>query len=79
MIKTVIVLLNFAFKCRLVNETRAIALVQTGTQANQLASAIDRTGNITNFTENRASKSFFFSQGSKETCSLRERVLLKKS
>ena len=70
MIKIIIVLLNFAFKCRLVNETRAIALVQTGTQANQLASAIDRAGNITNFTENRASKSFFFSQDLKATCSL---------
>ena len=45
---------------RLVNETRAIALVQAGTQANQFASAIDRADNITNFTENRAGKSFFF-------------------
>ena len=60
MIKTIIVLLNFAFKCRLVNETRAIALVQAGTQADQLASAIDRVGNIINFTKNRARKSFFF-------------------
>ena len=70
MTKTIIILLNLAFKCRLVNETRAVALVQAGTQANQLASAIDRTDNITNFTENQASKSFFFSQDSKETCSL---------
>ena len=68
MIKLIIVLLNFAFKCRLVSETRVIELVQAGTQANQLASAIDHIGNITNFTENRASKSFFFSQDSKETC-----------
>ena len=45
--------------CRLVNETRAIALVEVGTQANQFASAIDRVSNIT-FTENRAGKSFFF-------------------
>ena len=45
--------------CRLVNETRAIALVEAGTQANQFASAIDRVSNIT-FTENRAGKSFFF-------------------
>ena len=60
MIKTNIVLLNFVFKCRLVNETRAIALVQTRMQANQLASAIDHAGNVTNFPENRASKSSFF-------------------
>ena len=66
MIKT-IVLLNFAFKCRsaltlLVNETQAIVLVQAGTQANQIASAIDCAGNITNFTENfaLAKVSFFF-------------------
>ena len=45
--------------CRLVNETRAIALVEASTQANQFASAIDRVSNIT-FTENRAGKSFFF-------------------
>ena len=70
MIKTIIVLLNFAFKCRLVNETRAIALVQAGTQADQLASAIDRVGNIINFTKNHARKSFFFSQDLKETFSL---------
>ena len=44
----------------LVNETRALALVQEGTQTNQFTSAIDRTGNITKFTENRAEKSFFF-------------------
>ena len=43
--------------------------MQADTQANQSASAIDRTGHITNFTENRASNSFF-SQDSKETCSL---------
>ena len=73
MIKT-IVLLNFAFKCRsaltlLVNETQAIVLVQAGTQANQIASAIDCAGNI-NFTENCSSKSFLLFQDSKETCSL---------
>ena len=68
MIKTIIVLMNFAFKCRLVNETLTIALVQASKQANELASAIDRVGNI-NLTENCASKSFF-SQNSKETCSL---------
>ena len=51
MIKTIIVLLNFTFKCRLVNEKSAIGM-QASTQANQLASAIDRAGNITNFTEN---------------------------
>ena len=69
MIKTVIVFLNSALKCRLVSKTCAIALAQAGMQANQLVSAIDRAGNITNFTENRASKSFFFSLDSKETCS----------
>ena len=70
MIKLIIVLLNFAFKCRLVNETRAIAIVQASTETNQLTSAIDRAGSTTNFTENCASKSFFFSRNSKETCSL---------
>ena len=70
MIKLIIVLSNFTFKCRLVNETHAIALVQAGSQANQLASAIDRIGSMTNFTKNHASKSFFFSQDSKETCPL---------
>ena len=65
MIKTIIVLLNFAFKCRLFNEARAIALVQTGTQATQLTTAINRAGNITNFTKNRASKSFFFAKTQK--------------
>ena len=60
MIKTIIILLNFSFKCRLVNETRAIVLVQTGTQANRLNSVIDHAGNKTNFTENRSSKSSFF-------------------
>ena len=55
MIKTIIVLLNFAFKCRLVNETCAIALVQVGMQANQLASVIDGAGNKTNFIKIRAS------------------------
>ena len=53
---------------RLVNETRAITLVQAGTPANQFASAIDRAGNITNFTESCAGKSFSFSEDSKETC-----------
>ena len=67
MIKLIIVLLNFVFKCRLVNETHAIALV---THTNQLVSAIDRPGSINNFTKTRASKRFFFSQDSKETCSL---------
>ena len=70
MIKIIIVLLNFAFKCRLVNETRAIALVQAGTQANQLASVIDRAGNITNFTKNRTSKSFFFFLKTQKRCVL---------
>ena len=41
---------------------------QAGTQADQFVSTIDRTGNITNFAENCAGKSFFFSEDSKETC-----------
>ena len=53
----IIVVLTFAFKCRLVNE---ITLMQPGMQANQLASTINCAGNITNFTENHASKGFFF-------------------
>ena len=53
---------------KLVSETCAIALVQADTQVNQFASGIDRAGNITNFTENRAGK--VFSQDSKETYSL---------
>ena len=61
MIKTIIVLFNFVFKCSFVNETRAIAIVRAGMQANQLVRASDRAGNITNFTENGASKSFFLS------------------
>ena len=44
---------------RLVNETRATALVQAATEANQCASAIDRVDNITNCTETRAGESFF--------------------
>ena len=54
-IKRIIIIMNFAFKCRLVNETCMIELVYTDMQANQLASASDRTSNITNFTENHAS------------------------
>ena len=53
---------------RLVNETHAIALVQAGTQANHFASGIDCAGRITNFIENCAGKSFFFSEDSKESC-----------
>ena len=60
MIKLITILLNFALKCRLVNETHAIALVQADPQTNQLASAINRAGSRANFTENHASKSFFF-------------------
>ena len=56
--------------CRLVSETCAIVLVQAGTQVNQFAGAIDPAGNITNFSENCAGKSFFFSQDSKKSCSL---------
>ena len=52
-------------------ETHVIPLVQAGMQANQFASKIDHTGNITIFTiftKNCAGKSFFFSQESKEIC-----------
>ena len=42
--------------------------MQVETQANQFASAIDGAGNIAKFTENRAGKSLFFSEDSKETC-----------
>ena len=42
---------------KLANETHSIAVVQAGTQANQFARAIDRAGNITNFTKNHAHKS----------------------
>ena len=52
---------------RLVNETRSIALVQAGTQANQIVKTIDRAGNIINFPENHADKNFLFSEDSKET------------
>ena len=62
MIKTIIILLNFAFKCSLVNETCTIVLVQAGMQANQLTSAIDCAGNITSFTESHTGKRFFFSR-----------------
>ena len=55
-----------------------IALMQARMQANQLANAIDRAGNITNFTENCASKSFFFSKDSKKTCSLISVSIIKK-
>ena len=55
-----IILLNFAFTCRLVNETCTITLMQANKQANQLARVIDCIGNITNFTENCSSKSLFF-------------------
>ena len=77
MIKTIIVLFNFVFKCSFVNETRAIAIVRAGMQANQLVRASDRAGNITNFTENGASKSFFC-QYSTEKCSLIFASIIKK-
>ena len=43
-------------------------LVQAGAQANQLTSATDRAGNITNLP--KIGQGFFFSQDSKETCTL---------
>ena len=72
-----IVSLSFAFKFRL-NEARAIALVQAGTQADKFVSAIDCAGNIANFTKNLTRKSFFFSQDSKEMCSLIFAFVIKK-
>ena len=45
---------------RLVNDTHATALVQAGMQVNHSARTIDCAGNITNFSENHAGKSFFF-------------------
>ena len=44
--------------------------MQAGTQTNQLASAIDHAGNITNFTKKWCKQKFIFSQDSKEKCSL---------
>ena len=56
----IIVLLNFTFKWSLVNETCPIALVQAGTQANQLASTIDYTGKITNFLKTQKRRVLYF-------------------
>ena len=65
MIKTISVLLNLAFKCRLVNET--LHSCRLAHRQNNWS----RTGNITNFTNNCTSESFFFfSQDSKEMSSL---------
>ena len=47
-------------------DTLEDTIVQAGMLANQFASAIDCAGNITNFTKNGTSKSFFFSEDSKE-------------
>ena len=60
MIKTITVLLNFAFKwLRLV--TRTIGLVQAGEKVNQLASAIDRACNKF-YRKLRKQKFIFFSR-----------------
>ena len=76
MIKTIIVLLNFAFKCRLVKETRMIALLQAC--GKPVAQRNWPAGNIRNFIENHASKSLFFSQNSKEMRSLIFASVIKK-
>ena len=55
-------------KVKLASETCTIALVQAGMQSNQIASVIDRAGNITNFTVNCTGKNFFFCEDSKEAC-----------
>ena len=67
MIKTFIVLFNLAFKCRLVSETSRSCRLERK-QSNGPARLIAQA--TRNFTENRASESFFFSQDSKKTCSL---------
>ena len=41
--------LIYTISIRLVNETRMIALVQAGAQANQFASTTDCTGNVNKF------------------------------
>ena len=56
----IMVLLNFAFKCSLVNETSTTALVQAGTQANQLASATDHTGKHSKFHQKSHKQRFLF-------------------
>ena len=53
--------------------------MQAVIQANQLASPIDCAGNITNFIENRTSKSFLVSHNSKEMCSLIFVFVIKKN
>ena len=61
MIKTVTVLLNFAFKwLRLVNETHTIRLVQAGKQANQLASTVDHTGTAMQFLQEIVQAKVYF-------------------
>ena len=60
MIKLIIILLNFAFKWRLVSETHAIVLEQADTQADQLASVIYRAGHITNFLKTQKSRVLYF-------------------
>ena len=72
MIKTVIFLLKFPFKCRLINEIRTSVLVQASKQANQLTSAIDCVENIflNKFYRKLRKQKIIFCQNSKETCSL---------
>ena len=69
------------FIVRLVNETRTFVLMQAGMQVNQFASVIECAGNITNFTENHAGKTFFFffSRKLKKDLSLNVCVCHKKS
>ena len=52
--------LIYTVSIRLVNETRMIALVQAGTQANQFASTIDCTGNINKFYRKSLRRNFLF-------------------
>ena len=61
-------MVDFQNLCRVVNETRPITLMHAGMQTNQFAITNDCAGNIRNFTENSAVKSFFFSKDLKETC-----------
>ena len=70
MIKTIIDLLNLAFKCSLVSETSWLHLCRLARrQIIWPVRLIMQATYITNFPRNRKSKSFF-SQDSKEMCSL---------
>ena len=52
--------LIYTISIRLVNETRMIALVQAGAQANQFASTTDCTGNVNKFYRKLLRQNFLF-------------------